>query len=34
MAERFHLRNGATLVNRYDTCQVFEYTHQLVEEVA
>ena len=25
MAERFHLRNGATLIGRYDTAQNFEY---------
>ena len=25
MAERFHLKNGAVLVNRGDTCQNFEY---------
>ena len=25
MAERFHLRNGATLLERGDTCQNFEY---------
>lgn len=26
MAERFHLRNGAELLDRYDTCQNFEYS--------
>lgn len=25
MAERFHLKNGATLLSRGDTCQNFEY---------
>ena len=25
MAERFHTRNGATLIGRYNTCQNFEY---------
>ena len=25
MAERFHVRNGATLVSKSDTCQNFEY---------
>ena len=27
MAERFHLKNGAQFVERYDTAQTFEYTH-------
>jgi len=26
MAERFHLRNGAELIGKYDECQNFEYT--------
>jgi len=26
MAERFHLRNGAELIGKYDDCQNFEYT--------
>jgi len=26
MAERFHLRNGASLLGKYDTCHNFEYT--------
>ena len=25
MAERFHLRNGAVLLNKGETCQNFEY---------
>jgi hypothetical protein len=25
MAEKFHLRNGASLIGRYNTCQNFEY---------
>lgn len=28
-AERFHFKNGARLVYRYQTAQIFEYTHQL-----
>ena len=26
MAERFHIRNGAKLISKSDTCQNFEYT--------
>jgi|TARA_B110000259_G_scaffold187191_1_gene240554 hypothetical protein len=26
MAERFHLRNGAELISKHDSCQNFEYT--------
>ena len=26
MAEKFHLRNGAELIGKYDECQNFEYT--------
>jgi hypothetical protein len=31
MATRFHTKNGAVLYSVYDTCQVFDYTHALVE---
>lgn len=31
MAERFHLKNGARFVERYDTDQTFEYTHVMLE---
>jgi DICT domain-containing protein len=33
MAEKFHLKNGAVLEKRYDTCQVFDYTARLTEAV-
>ena len=26
MASKFHIRNGATLIGKSDTCQNFEYT--------
>ena len=26
MAEKFHIRNGAKLISKYDTCQNFEYS--------
>lgn len=29
MAEQFHLKNGAVLAQRYDRCQVFDYTARL-----
>jgi hypothetical protein len=31
MATRFHTKNGAQLRSVHNTCQVFEYTHLLVE---
>ena len=31
MATRFHTKNGAQLRSVHDTCQVFDYTHALVE---
>lgn len=32
MAERFHTNNGAVRRSIHDTCQVFDYTKQLVKE--
>ena len=31
MAERFHTKNGAQLVSIHDTCQIFEYTHLMLD---
>ena len=31
MAERFHIRNGAKLISKSDTCQNFEYTIKELE---
>ena len=32
MAEKFHLRNGAEFVARYDVNQTFSYTHQIYDK--
>jgi len=32
MAERFHIRNGAVLLDKYDTCQNFDYTESIIKE--
>lgn len=31
MAERFHIKNGAKFLARYDVNQTFEYTHQIYD---
>tara|TARA_B110000503_G_C7120050_1_gene402084 strand:- start:1105 stop:1602 length:498 start_codon:yes stop_codon:yes gene_type:complete len=33
MAKSFHTRNGARLVSVHDTCQIFEYTHLVMDSV-
>ena len=33
MAERFHTKNGARLVDRYSDCQTFEYTHIMLKDI-